>query len=103
MLRRKASYIFYADMFEEKTRDERVKETVTLLQKLPKAGIPTSHEVYLEISELMREWVKDGLPRSQEFDLLSHRGYLILPATRGTTVSFAMKVKGTHKQNADLD
>lgn len=90
-------------MSEEKTKEERVRETITLLQKLPKAGIPTSHEVYLEISEIMREWVKDGLPRSQEFDLISHRGYLTLPATRGTTVSFAMKVKVKEKQNDDLD
>jgi hypothetical protein len=86
-------------MFQEKTREERVKETVTLLHKLPKAGIPTSHEVYLEISEIMREWVKDGLPRSKEFDLLSHRGVLTLPATTEASVSFSMKVK----KNTDLD
>jgi len=80
-------------MSEEKPKEERLRETITLLQKLPTAGIPSHHEIYLEISDTMKEWVKNGLPTYKQFDLFSHIGHLKLPAIKGDVATFHLKVK----------
>jgi hypothetical protein len=80
-------------MIEEKTKEERVRESITLLKKLPAAGIPTSHEVYVHINEQLSKWVKLGLPSSEEIDLGTHVANLSLPIVKDDTISFHLKAK----------
>ena len=77
----------------EKSKGDRVKEAVTLLKKLPSAGIPTSHEVYIHVNEQLSKWVETGIPSSEIIDLGSHTGELILPAVKDVNISFHLKVK----------
>lgn len=77
----------------DKTKEDRVKESITLLKKLPGAGIPTSHEVYIHINERLSDWVKIGLPSSEEIDLGTHVATLTLPIKKDNTISFHLKAK----------
>jgi len=77
----------------EKTKEDRVREAVTLLKKLPTAGIPTSHEVYLHVNDRISNWVKMGLPSSETIDLGSHTGELVLPVVKDENISFHLKAK----------
>ena len=43
-----------------KPKEERLKETITILKKLKEIGIPSDHHFYNEIKERMSDWVKDG-------------------------------------------
>jgi hypothetical protein len=77
----------------EKTKGERLKESVTLLKKLPEAGIPTHHEVYVQINESLSNWVNSGIPSSQTIDLGTHLGELTLPVNKNETILFHIKAK----------
>lgn len=77
----------------EKTKEDRVKEAVTLLKKLPTAGIPTSHEVYIHVNDQVINWVKTGIPSSETIDLGTHIGELVLPALKDVNISFHLKKK----------
>ena len=77
----------------EKTKGERVKESITLLKKLPEAGIPAHHEVYIQINESLSKWVSLGIPSCQTIDLGTHLGELKLPIVKDETISFHMKAK----------
>jgi len=77
----------------EKTKEDRVKEAITLLKKLPSAGIPTSHEVYIHINERISTWVKMGIPSLETIDLGSHTGELSLPMIKDQNISFHLKAK----------
>lgn len=77
----------------EKTKADRVKEAVTLLKKLPTAGIPTSHEVYIHVNDRVINWVNTGIPSSETIDLGTHTGELVLPALKDVNISFHLKAK----------
>lgn len=77
----------------EKTKEDRVKEAVTLLKKLATAGIPTSHEVYIHVNDQVINWVKTGIPSSETIDLGTHIGELVLPALKDVNISFHLKKK----------
>lgn len=77
----------------EKTKLDRVKEAVTLLKKLPTAGIPTSHEVYIHVNDQVSNWVKTGIPSSETIDLGTHTGELVLPVLKDVNISFHLKKK----------
>lgn len=77
----------------EKTKEDRVKEAIVLLKKLPAAGIPSSHEVYQHVNEQLNKWVKLGLPSSEDIDLGTHIGKLTLPIRADDTISFHLKAK----------
>lgn len=77
----------------EKPKEDRVKEAVTLLKKLPSAGIPTSHEIYIHINQQVSNWVKIGIPYSEIIDLGTHTGELVLPMVKDQNISFHLKAK----------
>lgn len=77
----------------EKTKEDRVREAVTLLKKLPTAGIPTEHEVYVHVNDRLSNWVKMGLPSSETIDLGTHTGELVLPVVKDENISFHLKAK----------
>ena len=54
---------------EEKTKLERVKETIRLLKALQANGLSAREAAYLQIKELMTKWVEDGEQAYAEIDL----------------------------------
>ncbi len=66
----------------DKTKFERVKETVTLLKKLQEVGISEHNDGYLEIKEALDEWIKTGEPAEHLIALRTYRRKAILTLPR---------------------
>ena len=65
---------------------ERIKESITLLQKLQDLGIASDDPSYKELSAHMNTWIKDG-PSFQgtvNFEHYNRRAKLLLPITPGS-------------------
>lgn len=76
-----------------KEKGERLKETITLLKKLPDVGIPTSSYIYEQVKTQMTTWVSDGPAYSDRFDFGSHWGDLSLPVKAGKVASLNLIAK----------
>lgn len=77
----------------EKSKAERLKETITLLKKLPEVGIPMESCPYSEVQELMTAWVNGGPATRTTIDFQSHIGELVLPVKEGSVSSLDLKAK----------
>jgi hypothetical protein len=77
----------------DKSKGERLKETITLLKKLPEVGIPIESYPYSEVQELMTAWVNGGPATRTTIDFKSHIGELVLPVKEGTVSSLDLKAK----------
>jgi hypothetical protein len=44
-----------------KSKGERLKETITLLKKLPQVGVARESYAYSQVQDLMTEWVNGGI------------------------------------------
>jgi len=82
-------------MPELKSKGERLKETITLLKKLPQVGVPIASYPYSQVQDLMTAWVNGGPATRTVIDFQSHTGELVLPAEVGKVSSLDMKVKKT--------
>lgn len=76
-----------------KSKGERLKETVTLLKKLPEVGVARESYPYSQVQDLMTEWVNGGGYKKEVIDFESHTGTLILPVLEGKVSSLDLKVK----------
>ena len=76
-----------------KSKGERLKETVTLLKKLPEVGVPTSSYVYEQVKNEMTTWVSDGPVFDERFDFGTHWGDLKLPVKEGQVSSLNLVAK----------
>ena len=76
-----------------KPKAERLKETITLLKKLPQVGIPDSSYAYEKVNGLMTAWVNDGPAHTELIDFKSHWGTLVLPVKEGKVSSLDLKAK----------
>jgi hypothetical protein len=76
-----------------KTKGERLKETITLLKKLPEVGVPTSSYVYEQVKQQMTLWVSDGPAFDDRFDFGTHWGDLKLPVKPGRVASLNLVAK----------
>jgi hypothetical protein len=76
-----------------KDKGERLKETITLLKKLPEVGIPTSSYLYEQVKTQMTTWVSNGPAYSERFDFGSHWGDLNLPVKVGKVASLNLVAK----------
>ena len=76
-----------------KPKEERLKETITILKKLKEIGIPSDHHFYNEIKERMSEWVNDGEALEETIDFVSHWAELNLPEKKGRVASLNLKAK----------
>jgi hypothetical protein len=76
-----------------KPKAERLKETITLLKKLPQVGIPESSFAYGKIKEMMTAWINDGPAVKEHIDFISHKGILTLPVQAGKVSSLDLKAK----------
>jgi hypothetical protein len=76
-----------------KSKAERLKETITLLKKLPEVGIARESWAYSQVQDLMTAWVNDGPAVTEKIDFDSHWGTLVLPIKEGKVSSLDLKVK----------
>jgi len=76
-----------------KPKAERLKETITLLKKLPQVGIPESSYAYGKVKDLMSAWVNDGPAITERIDFQTHWGTLVLPIKEGKVSSLDIKAK----------
>jgi hypothetical protein len=77
----------------EKSRAERLKETITLLKKLPDVGVPRESYAYSEVQDLMTAWVNGGPAVNTRIDFVTHWGDLKLPVLGGKVSSLNLTVK----------
>ena len=76
-----------------KSKGERLKETITLLKKLPEVGVARESYPYSQVQDLMTEWVNGGGYKRETIDFDSHVGTLTLPIVEGQVSSLDLKVK----------
>ena len=76
-----------------KSKGERLKETITLLKKLPEVGVARESYPYSQVQDLMTEWVNGGSYKKEVIDFESHTGTLTLPVIEGKVSSLDLKVK----------
>ena len=76
-----------------KSKAERLKETITLLKKLPEVGVPRESYAYSQVQDLMTEWVNGGPAKTAKLDFETHWGTLVLPIANGRVSSLDLKVK----------
>lgn len=76
-----------------KSKAERLKETITLLKKLPEVGIARESWAYSQVQDLMTAWVNGGPAVTEKIDFESHWGTLVLPVKEGKVSSLDLKVK----------
>lgn len=81
-----------------KDKAERLKETITLLKKLPEVGVARESYAYSQVQDLMTEWVNGGGYKKEVIDFESHTGTLILPIVEGRVSSLDLKVKVKQKK-----
>lgn len=64
-----------------KTKAERVKEGVTILQKLKEVGVKVIDPGYIKAKQLIDNWIKDGETVSEKFyfELCDRRAEILLP------------------------
>jgi hypothetical protein len=76
-----------------KPKEDRVRETITILNKLKEVGIADTEPGYQEVKRLMSKWIHDGEAASYkvEFHRFGRRAELVLPARADRTVSLALK------------
>ena len=77
----------------DKSKAERVKETVTLLKKLPQVGVPVESYAYSQVQDFMTEWVNGAAASRHIIDFTSHEGTLVLPDKEGQVSSLDLKAK----------
>ena len=77
----------------EKSKGERLRETITLLKKLPEVGVARESFPYSQVQDLMSQWVNGGPETKTIIDFESHTGTLILPVEQGKVSSLDLKAK----------
>jgi hypothetical protein len=77
----------------EKPKEDRLRETLTILQKLNEVGVPATDPGYLEVKARMSQWVKDGAATVAkiEFPRITRRGELVLPWRADRAASLNLK------------
>ena len=80
-------------MSDIKSKAERLKETITLLKKLPEVGIARESWAYSQVQDLMTAWVNGGPAVTEKIDFESHWGTLVLPVKEVKVSSLDLKVK----------
>ena len=80
-------------MPQQKTKAERVKESVTLLKRLMEVGIHSEDLGYKATKQVLDTWISDGLPKTETIDFARYGriGHLTLPQDSGKPPTFLLK------------
>ena len=78
----------------EKTKADRLKETLRLLKELQRVGIRTNDPGYKEIQRQMTAWVNDGVAQTTVVELYRYgrQADLYLPSTADRAASINLRV-----------
>lgn len=78
----------------EKTKGDRLKETVRLLKELQRVGIRVNDPGYKEIQRLMTAWVNDGVALTTVVELVKYgrQADLFLPTKADRAASVNLRV-----------
>ena len=81
-------------MVEDKTKADRLKETIRLLKELGKIGYSELDIGYNELKKLMTDWVGDGEKRDAEINFPKQNRVAIvsLPKREDKAATIRMKV-----------
>lgn len=77
----------------EKPKEDRVRETITILNKLKEVGIADTDPGYVAVKAHMSEWVKTGeaAAHSIEFPRHGRQGELTLPRRADRAAGLSLK------------
>lgn len=80
---------------EQKPVGERIKESITILQKLEEWGIKREDPGYIEMRKHMNDWVKTdhAIQTRVDFPLHERRAELLLPVKAGCIATCNLKHK----------
>jgi hypothetical protein len=78
----------------EKPKEDRVREGITILQKLKEVGVPPLDAGFQEIQAAVSEWVKTGEPiaKTVPFSRMDRIAEVILPRKRTAIASIVLRV-----------
>ena len=78
---------------EPKTKEQRLKETMTIIAKMQELGLNAREPGFLMTKERLSEWVKTGEQWSGtiDFPMLQRKAELILPARADRVASMMLK------------
>ncbi len=78
---------------KEKTKGDRVKETITILKKLMEFGVLDYTDAYLQTKEYLDEWIKTGEEAQHLIDFSKFRrtGILVLPKEANKTAELILR------------
>jgi hypothetical protein len=84
--------------YDLKPKEDRVKESITILNKLKELGIKDIEPGYQRVKELMSEWVKTGesVTETVEFPYFGRKADLVLPKRADRTASLLLKAPPKH-------
>jgi hypothetical protein len=79
---------------EVKSRPERLKDTIMILKKLQRVGIPKTNTGYQEIQRLMTEWVNstEAFTHTVPIMRFGRDADLILPDESGKTATVNLRL-----------
>jgi hypothetical protein len=78
----------------DKSKEDRVKETITILNKLKEVGIAETDPAYQEVKTHMSVWVSNGESAVYKIDFHRHgrRGELVLPKRADRAAGLSLKM-----------
>lgn len=80
---------------DNKTKEERVSEGMTILFKLRDIGIESTNPGFETVKKAVRQWIDDGLYMTLKkiyFGRLNRIGELVLPQRSGVQPGLSLKV-----------
>lgn len=80
---------------QQKTKEERVSEGMTILFKLREVGVEATNPGFEVVKAAVRQWIADGEAttlRRIEFGRLNRVGELVLPRRSGVQPELTLKV-----------
>ena len=80
---------------EVKPKEERLKESISLLRQILGLGIPDTEPAYVMVKQYLSDWVKSEDKHLQEYEIhfvrYGRKATLTLPWKKGRTAEFLLK------------
>jgi hypothetical protein len=85
----------------DKSKFDRVKETVRLLKELQRVGFNPNDSGYKQIETIMKKWVEDGEPASDTVVFMRHQRDAIIELPRSDDKAASIQLKAWPQPEAD--